>query len=126
MDIQTLFENGRSMTIQFELSKLLKNKISRCIIMDIIQINKLLGCQIEKISTVNSKQDISELKKFASAHKKELGAELYYCLLSEIKEISDDYRWINSKEELVILKIEDWIINARKIAIKNSQIFPFI
>ncbi len=124
MDIQTLFENGRSMTIQFELSKLLKNKVSRCIIKGISQKNKLLGCQIEKISAVKSQHDVSELKKFASVHKKELGVELYECLLSEIKEISDDYRWINSKEGLVIQKIEDWIINVRKIAIKNFPNIP--
>ncbi|MCQ2193048.1 MAG: hypothetical protein MJZ23_09370 [Paludibacteraceae bacterium] len=48
-------------------------------------------------------------------NKNRLGASLYTELIDETKEISEDIRWSRSEEGKLILKIESWIEEQRKV-----------
>ena len=46
-------------------------------------------------------------------NKSNLGPMLYDELKSAVKEIAEDFEWVCSKDVQIIMKIEDWIENAR-------------
>lgn len=46
-------------------------------------------------------------------NKSNLGPMLYDELKSAVKEIAEDFEWVCSKDGQIIMKIEDWIENAR-------------
>ncbi len=121
MDIQTIFENGKANTIQFDVSDLLKNKLSEIILEEIDNRNRSISNELRKIANVKLKSDILELKKFAAINRDILGSDLHDELLSEIKEINEDYKWIASKNGKLILSIEKWIKKTRRLV---SQNFP--
>ena len=107
------FKIERENTIQFPLRKMLKDSISEWLLSDIQQINVKLWKELSCISKVNNKDDIKRLKHFVKNNKSNLGPMLYDELKSAVKEIAEDFEWVCSKDGQIIMKIEDWIENAR-------------
>lgn len=107
------FKIERENVIQFLIKELLKYSISEWLLSDIQQINVKLWKELKLISKVNNKDDIKRLKHFVKNNKSNLGSMLYEELKSAVKEIAEDFEWVRSKDGQIIMKIEDWIENAR-------------
>lgn len=107
------FKIERENVIQFPIKELLKYSISEWLLSDIQQINVKLWKELKLISKVNNKDDIKRLKHFVKNYKSNLGSMLYEELKSAVKEIAEDFEWVRSKDGQIIMKIEDWIENAR-------------
>ena len=107
------FKIERENVIQFPIKELLKDSISEWLLSDIQQINVKLWKELKLISKVNNKDDIKRLKHFVKNNKSNLGPMLYDELKSAVKEIAEDFEWVCSKDGQIIMKIEDWIENAR-------------
>ena len=107
------FKIERENVIQFPIKELLKDSISEWLLSDIQQINVKLWKELKLISKVNNKDDIKRLKHFVKNNKSNLGPMLYNELKSAVKEIAEDFEWVCSKDGQIIMKIEDWIENAR-------------
>lgn len=107
------FKIERENVIQFPIKELLKYSISEWLLSDIQQINVKLWKELKLISKVNNKDDIKRLKHFVKNNKSNLGSMLYEELKSAVKEIAEDFEWVRSKDGQIIMKIEDWIENAR-------------
>ena len=97
------FKIEKENTIQYPIKELLKDSINDWILSDIQQINMKLGQELRLISKVNNKDDIKRLKCFVKNNKSNLPSMLYDELKSAVKEIDGQ----------IIMKIEDWIENAR-------------
>lgn len=119
------FNREQSTIIQYNFLELLTKKISDVIIEDIYKKNRRLGDAISNISIVNTKDDICKLNRYLSQNKESLGIELYTELYSEIKEISNDYKWSKSKDGRIILSIEEWLEKVRTI-FKQDFHYDFI
>lgn len=107
------FKIERENTIQFPLRKMLKDSISEYILSDIKNVNVKLWKELSCISKVSNKDDVKRLKHFVKNNKSNLGSMLYDELKSAVKEIAEDFEWVCSKDGQIIMKIEDWIENAR-------------
>lgn len=107
------FKIEKENTIQYPIKELLKDSINDWILSDIQQINMKLGQELRLISKVNNKDDIKRLKCFVKNNKSNLPSMLYDELKSAVKEIAEDFEWVCSKDGQIIMKIEDWIENAR-------------
>lgn len=115
MNINQQFEIQRDRTIQNSLKELLQFSVSDLLISEVTQKDSMLGESLKKISSVNSKEDLSVLKLFLNDNKTKLGSTLYSDLKEEIGEISEDFKWSRSKDGKLILKIERWIEEQRFI-----------
>lgn len=107
------FKIERENTIQFPLRKMLKDSISESILSDIQNVNVKLWKELSCISKVSNKDDAKRLKHFVKNNKSNLDPMLYDELKSAVKEIAEDFEWVCSKDGQIIMKIEDWIENAR-------------
>lgn len=122
-DIYSLFEADKASVVQFDIRGMLKFRVSDDIISEISEVSTSLGKTIVDLADVHGRDDVLKLQSFVSAYHKELGFELSDMLRSEIKEIIQDYKWINSKQGILVLQIEDWIENARKVCLGK---FPHV
>lgn len=114
------FEILMSQTIQFSLFNLLHISFSNYIVERINQIdisfqNKEL---IKKVIT--SKNDIIELKIFLEKNHNMLEINnLYNEFIEEFNEIKSDFKWLNSRDGKLIIKIEHWVEAERKKLLEN-------
>lgn len=115
MDIKKQFEIQKGRTIQYSLKELLRFSIRDYLILEVTERDNELGNSLRLISKINSKEDLCILKLFLNDNKNKLGDELYSALFDETKEMSEDFRWSRTKDGKLVIKIESWIEEQRKI-----------
>lgn len=121
MNIIEKYNQDKETTIQADISEFLHFNFSNYIMQ---QLKCRKGPYVKKLLSLFPLQPDtrkSEIKKIID----KLGNILSYDLLDDIKDefrdIWDDYKWANSKDGKVVLKIEEWIKKAR-LCIPNE--FP--
>jgi Sec7-like guanine-nucleotide exchange factor len=121
------FEILKSTTIQYSLFELLHYKLSDFIVEEIYQTGN--SFQNEQILTkkITSKEDLTKLQSFLELHRNELDINnLYDTCIEEFREIKSDFKWLNSKDGKLIIKIEYWIEEIRNklhTRFKDCKIF---
>lgn len=114
------FEAEKSCTIQYPLSDLLRLSFNRDILVDIEKIDESIAEQISAFFPCKKQSDVKTVKELIEKHRKLL-TDIYNDCLDELKEISEDVSWINSKHGRKIIDIETKIVQIREY-LKNT--FP--
>lgn len=123
MDILQEFEQQKAGTIQYSLDKLLKVCISDYVLEDCYAIDDSFRNSILSCRAFDSKDKIKTLKSFLRDNRERFHDNmiLFQDCLAEIKEIEDDYKWMNSKDGQLIMQIEKWIEVQRKNLSKKNE-----
>lgn len=110
-------ETLKSNTILFTGIELVKSSFPEWLVDEIFEINeKYKDEQILK-EKLKSKDDLIKLKEFLDREIKHQDDALYDSCIEELREMKEDLRWSSSKDGKFILKLEDWVLDARnKIA----------
>ncbi|MFC6999121.1 hypothetical protein [Rufibacter roseus] len=109
----------KSNTILFTI-ELTKNTLSDWIVDDIVELNKELGSYPILKTEFKTNQDIKRLKDFLKREVKQLDADLYDSCLEELTEIKDDLKWQNSEDGKLVLELENWVQNTRRIIMNEG------
>lgn len=122
MSIVEKYNQEKGCTIQYDISELLQTDLSdalksRLMKFDIPDVAKFIA-----LFQIQSKTKISTIKGSLNCLKEVLPENLFEETKDEVKDICDDYKWINSKDGKLILQIEEWIKEARGCL---SVDFPF-
>ncbi len=112
-DIIEQYNQEKESTIQYDISELLQTDLndvlkSRLMNLDSPDINKFVG-----LFPIQGKNEISAIRNSLNGIKDILSEDLFDETKNEVKEICDDYKWMNSKNGKLILQIEEWIKKAR-------------
>ncbi len=107
------YNQEKESIIQYDISELLRTDLNddlknRLLNLDNPEIEKLVA-----LFPIQSKTQISAIKDLSNDIKEILPKNLFEETQDEVKEICDDYKWLNSKRGKLILQIEEWIKEAR-------------
>jgi len=114
------FEVEKSCSIQYPLSDLLRLSFNRDILVDIGKIDESIAEQIRAFFPCKKQSDVKAVKILIEKHRNLL-TDIYNDCLDELKEISEDVSWINSKQGRKIIDLENKIAQIREY-LKNT--FP--
>lgn len=109
-----IFEIEKAATIQYDVKELLKSSLSADVLQAVDSTVPLLSQQISSLSHPESYAELKELRRLLKNNCDLIGEELYAELDAEVKEITDDFRWKNSRKGRLILQIEKWITTERE------------
>lgn len=113
MDIAAKYNHDKESIIQYSISELLNSELS------VNLKNNLESFKSKEIEyflslfPIQSKGQISEIKKMLNKIKEMLPKNLFEEANEEVNEICADYKWKHSKEGNKILQIEQWIEKVR-------------
>lgn len=115
------YNQEKESTIQYDISELLLTDLnndlkSRLMNLDNPEVEKFVA-----LFPIQSKTKISAIKGLLNGIKEVLSENLFEETKNEVREICDDYKWINSNDGKKILQIEEWIKAAR---LSFSNDFP--
>lgn len=113
MDKQDRFYTEKESTIQYDVSELLQTDLSNCLKGYLMNLDNPDVGRFVSLFPILSKTRISAIKDLLNGMKEILPKNLFEETKNEVKEICDDYKWLNSKEGKLILQIEEWIKKAR-------------
>lgn len=121
MNIIEKFNQDKETTIQFSISELLHFGFSDFILNELRKwetpnVNKLLS-----FFPLQKEHKYSDIKKILKELKNDIPSVLFDDVEDEIRDIWDDYKWANSKDGKEVLKIEEWIKEARRLC---ADVFP--
>lgn len=122
MSIVEKYNQEKECTIQYDISELLQTDLS-----DYLR-NELEGLDNNNVTNfmalfpIQNKSKIKEIKDLLKDLKVFIPDDLFEAIKEEVREICDDYKWMNSQEGKLILQIEKWIKEARHCL---SVDFPF-
>ena len=120
----TKFELLKSNTIQYAV-EMNKVRLSETVLDDISKTKiDFENAKILNIN-INGKENLKKLKHFLNDNKEFLKNGLYDYCIEEYREIKDDFKFRNTKDGQLILEIENWVQDIRKLLpeIGNSKIF---
>lgn len=122
MNIAEKYNQEKESTIQYDISELLQTALSddlksRLMKFGIPDVAKFIAS-----FPIQDKTKISAIKGLLNCLKEVLPESLFEETKDEVKDICDDYKWMNSKDGKQILQIEKWIKEARHCL---SVDFPF-
>ncbi len=104
----------------------MKDSLSEWLIDEIYEIDeKNKNEQILK-DKLNSKDDLIKLKEFLDREIKHQDDALYDSCVEELREMKEDLRWSSSKDGKFIIKLEDWVLDARNKISKQGWYKIFI
>lgn len=119
MSIIEKFNQDKETTIQFDISELLHFNFSDYLIHQIESCDTPHAQRLLSIFPLHHGVKYSEIKSCLKDLENIISADLYDDIKDEIREIWDDYKWVNSKAGKEVLKIEDWIKKARCYALET-------
>ena len=101
------YNQEKESIIQYDISELLRTDLNddlknRLMNLDNPEIEKLIA-----LFPIQSKAQISAIKDLLNGIKEILPKNLFEETQDEVKEICDDYKWLNSKRGKLILQIEE-------------------
>jgi hypothetical protein len=106
-------ERLKEKSIQFTL-EMVKKRLDDFLIDEIIETDDKFK-EIEILfKDIETHADLKILKDFFKLNKSKLSKDLYENYIEELREITSDLKWSNSKQGIQVLKLEEWVINARK------------
>src|SRR5688572_25874496 len=110
MNIQ--FERLKEKSIQFTMP-LVQTRLSDELLKRIIEINDEFS-KVEILSKdIETQNTIHNLKRFLELNRHEFTKDLIEDFKEELKEISDDLKWKNSKVGKAVLLLEKWVLDTR-------------
>lgn len=110
----TKYEILKSRTIQYSI-EMNKMRFSKVVLEEISE-TKINTNSIEILNVdIDSKERLKELKQFIDVNKKILKNGLYEYCIEEYREIKDDFNFRNTKDGKLIIEIESWVQQNRKL-----------
>lgn len=113
MDITEKYKHEKESTIQYDISELLQTDLSDNLKSRLMNLGNLEVDIFVALFPIQDKVRISVIRDSLNGIKGTLPSNLYDETNDEVKEICNDYKWLNSKDGKLILKIEEWIQEAR-------------
>lgn len=113
MNIIEKYNQEKAVTIQYDLSELLHTEFSDYLKDQMKNLGNDTVTNFVALFPINGKTRISEIKVLLRDLKDILPKDLFESAKEEVRDIYDDYKWINSNEGKNILQIEEWIKAAR-------------
>lgn len=121
MSIIEKFNQDKETTIQFDISELLHFNFSDYLTRQIESCDTHHAQRLLSIFPLHHGVKYSEIKSRLKDLENVISTDLYDDIKDEIREIWNDYKWVNSKVGKEVLEIEEWIKKARCYA---SETFP--
>jgi hypothetical protein len=106
-------ERLKGKSIQFTI-EMVKKRLDDFLIDEIVDTDDTFKEAKILFKDIETREDLKILKDFVKANKSKLSNDLYESCKEELKEITDDLKWSNSKEGMKVMKLEEWVINVRK------------
>ena len=100
-------------TIQYDVSELLHTDLSDNLKERLMNLGNPTVDKFIAIFPILDKIKFSAIRDTLNGMKDILPKNLFEETKDEVTDICDDYKWLNSKNGKLILKIEEWIKNAR-------------
>lgn len=100
-------------TIQYDISELLHTDLSDDLKERLMNLGNPTVDKFIALFPIQDKIKFSAIRDALNGMKDILPKNLFEETKDEVTEICDDYKWLNSKNGKLILKIEEWIKNAR-------------
>ena len=113
MDIIDKYNQERETTIQYDLFELLHTDFNYSLKHQLKNFGNDTVTNFVALFPIKGKTRISEIKVLLRNLKDILPKDLFEAAKEEVRDICDDYKWINSNEGKNILQIEEWIKAAR-------------
>lgn len=114
MDISEKYNQEKESTIQYDVSELLQTGLSDNLKNRLMYLGNPEVAKFVALFPIQGKVRISVIRDSLNGIKGILPSSLYDETNDEVKEICNDYKWLNSKDGKLILKIEEWIQEARR------------
>lgn len=103
----------REKSIQFTI-EMVKKRLDDFLIAEMVDTDDTFKEAKILFKDIETREDLKILKEFIKLSKSKLSSDLYENCVEELREITDDLKWSNSKEGMKVMKLEEWVINARK------------
>lgn len=113
MDIIEKYNQEKETTIQYDISELLHTDLSDYLKKRLEHLDNNTVTKFVALFPLKAKQKIPEIKVLLKNIRDILPDDLFEATKEEVREICDDYKWLNSKKGKLILQIEKWIKEAR-------------
>lgn len=110
--------------VKLPIKYMLKRKISKSILEEMDEYSDELKNDIVLHNTLDDLKKIKYAKDIIKENKSLLlqtSTNLYYEIISEIKEIEEDYKWERTKRGQLVLEIDEWIERANCSLPDNSK-----
>ena len=113
INIPEKYDQEKEFTIQYDVSELLQTDLSDNLKSRLMNLGNPTVRRFVALFPIQGKVRISVIRDSLNSIKDILPENLFEETKSEVREICDDYKWLNSKNGKLILKIEEWIKEAR-------------
>lgn len=113
MGIIEKYNQEKETTIQYDLSELLHTEFSDYLKGQLINLGNDTVTKFVSIFPLKAKTKISATKCLLRNLKDILPKDLFDATKEEVRDICDDYKWVNSNKGRKIIQIEEWIKAAR-------------
>ena len=112
-DITERYNQEIESTIQYDISELLHTDLSDDLKERLMNLGNPTVDKFIALFPIQDKIKFSTIRDALNGKKVILPKNLFEETKDEVTEICDDYKWLNSKNGKLILKIEEWIKDAR-------------
>lgn len=112
-NITERYNQEKESTIQYDVCELLHTDLSDDLKERLINLGNPTVDKFIALFPIQDKIKFSAIRDALNGMKDILPKKLFEDTKDEVTEICDDYKWLNSKNGKLILKIEEWIKNAR-------------
>ena len=112
-DLTGKYNQEKESTIQYDISELLQTDLSDYLKDRLLSLGNPDTSNFVALFPMQGKVKISVIRDSLNSLKEILPKNLFEETKDEVREICDDYKWLNSKDGKLILQIEEWIKEAR-------------
>src|SRR5687768_13492144 len=109
----TQIERLKQKSIQFTIV-MVQKRLDEFLVHEILETDDNFKETEILFKDIQTKEDLKTLKEFFKTHKSKFSRTVYQSCTEELREITSDLKWSNSKEGKEVVNLEEWVLNARK------------